>query len=172
MAQLTKKVEEQSCNNEATVKLLDSLMQKIDQLSGSLSTVQADLQRWRQAEAEYDAGNVEEDMTDVGNATASVLMSVTPLTTTPSFVFGETAEIQPAQPTVSQTVPVPTTVPPLFIDPAVRVKTEDSDFSSSYFTPPKFVATPGSRFAGIPAEEVPCINENANVPYGNVTSSG
>ena len=111
-------------------------------------------------------------MTDVGNATASVPMSVTPLTTTPSFVFGETAEIQPAQPTVSQTVPVPTTVPPLFIDPAVRVKTEDSDFSPSYFTAPKFVATPGSRFAGIPAEEVPCIDENANVPSGNVTSSG
>ena len=171
VAQLTKKVEEQSCNNEATVKLLDSLTQKIDQLSGSLSTVQADLQLWKQAEAEYDAGNVEEDMTDVGNATASVPMSVTPLTTTPSFVFGETAEIQPAQPTVSQTVPVPTTVPPLFIDPDVRVKTKDSDFSPSYFTAPKFVATPGSRFLGIPAEEVPRIGENANVPSGNVTSS-
>ena len=83
VAQLTKKVEEQSCNNEVTVKLLDSLTQKIDQLSGSLSTVQADLQRWKQAEAEYDAGNVEEDMTDVGNATASVPMSLTPLTTIP-----------------------------------------------------------------------------------------
>jgi hypothetical protein len=172
VAQLTKKVEEQSCKNEVTVKVLDNLTQKIDQLSGNLSTIQADLQRWKQAEAEYDAGNVEEDMTDVGNATASVPMSVTPLTTTPSFVFGETAEIQPTQPTVSQTVPVPTTVPPLFIDLAVRVKTEDSDFSPSYFTAPKFVATPGSRFLGIPAEEVPRIGENANVPSGNVTSTG
>ena len=152
--------------------MLDSLTQKIDQLSGSLSTVQADLQRWKHAEVEYDAGNVEEDMTDVGNATASVPMSVTPLTTTPNFVFGKTAEIQLAQPTVSQTVPVPTTVPSLFIDAAVRVKTEDSDSSPSYFTAPKFVATPGSRFAGIPAKEVPRIGENANVPSSNVTSTG
>ena len=103
VAQLTKKVEEQSCNNEATVKLLDSLTQKIDQLSGSLSTVQADLQRWKQAEAEYDAGNVEEDMTDVGNVVASVPMSATPSTSTPRFVFGETSEIQPGYPTTSQT---------------------------------------------------------------------
>ena len=51
VAQLTQKVEEQSCDNEVTVKVLDSLTQKIDQLSGNLSTIQADLQRWKQAEA-------------------------------------------------------------------------------------------------------------------------
>ena len=39
VAQLTKKVEEQSGNNEVTVKLLDSLTQKVDQLGGNLSMV-------------------------------------------------------------------------------------------------------------------------------------
>ena len=47
VAQLTKKVEEQSYNNEVIVKLLESLTQKIYQLSGNLSRVQADLQRWK-----------------------------------------------------------------------------------------------------------------------------
>ena len=37
VAQLTKKVEEQSCHNEVIVNVLDSLTQKIDQLSGNLS---------------------------------------------------------------------------------------------------------------------------------------
>ena len=96
MEKLTKRVEEQSKDNEATIAVLTSLTQKIDQLSGNLSTVQADLQRWKNAEAEYNAENMEEDIADVGNTTVSVPMFVTPPASTPNFVFGETAEIQPA----------------------------------------------------------------------------
>ena len=117
VAQLTKKVEEQTCNNEVTVKVLDSLTQKIDQLSGNLSIIQADLQQWKQAEAEYDAGNVEEDMIDVGNAVASVPMSATPSTSTPRFVFGETSEIQPGYPMTSQTTVEWTNNLPPFLKP-------------------------------------------------------
>ena len=117
VAQLTKKVEEQSCNNEVAVKVLDSLTQKIDQLSGNLSTIQADLQQWKQAEVEYDVEKVEEDMTDVGNAVASVPMSATPSTSTHRFVFGETSEIQPGYPTTSQTIVEWTNNIPPFLKP-------------------------------------------------------
>ena len=120
VAQLTKKVEEQSCNNEVIVKVLDSLTQKIDQLSGNLSMVQADLQRWKHAEAAYEAENMEEDMTDVGNAVASVPVSATPSTSTPKFVFGETSEIQPGYPTTSQTtVEWTNNLPPFLKSPKV-----------------------------------------------------
>ena len=51
MEKLTKRVEEQSKDNEATIAVLTSLTQKIDQLSGNLSTVQADMQRWKTMEA-------------------------------------------------------------------------------------------------------------------------
>ena len=84
-------------------------------------------------EAEYNAENMEEDIADVGNTTVSIPIFVTPPASNPNFVFGETAEIQPAQPTVSQTAPVSTTFSPSFINPATRVKTEYSDFESSIF---------------------------------------
>ena len=83
------------------MKVLDSLTKKIDQLTGNLSTIQADFQRWKTLEVQYNTENMEEDMTDVGNTTVLVPMFVTPPTSTPSFAFGETAEIQPAQPTMS-----------------------------------------------------------------------
>ena len=125
MEKLTERLEEQSHNNEVTLKVLDSLTKKIDQLSENLSTIQADFQRWKTLEVQYNAENMEEDMTDVGNTTVSVPMSVTPPTSTPSFVFGETAEIQPAQPTMSQTAPA---YRRLFLlhssSPATRANTE------------------------------------------------
>lgn len=43
LEQLSKRLEEQSTANEVTASALNSLTQKIDQLSGSFSTVQADL---------------------------------------------------------------------------------------------------------------------------------
>ena len=46
---------------------MTSLTQKIDQLSGSVSTVHANLQRGKNAEADYNAENMEEDIADVGN---------------------------------------------------------------------------------------------------------
>ena len=95
------------------------------------------MQRWKHAEEEYNAENMEEDVTDVGSATASVPMSVTPLTSTPYFIFGETAEIQPPQPTASQTMPVSVTFPPSFVDPAIRANTDDADFNTSFFTTPR-----------------------------------
>ena len=59
-------------------------------------------------------------MTDVGNATSSVPMSVTPLTTTPSFAFGETSEILPGYPTTSQTaVEWTNNLPPFLKSPKV-----------------------------------------------------
>ena len=175
VAQLTKKVEEQSCNNEATVKLLDSLTQKIDQLSGSLSTVQADLQRWKQAEAEYDAGNVEEDMTDVGNATASVPMSVTPLTTTPSFVFGETSEIRPGYPTTSQTtVEWTNNLPPFLKPPKVSGGFPEFVPMTSW---PSFehgigLSQPAIPISSVLGDSAAQGSVNAEVLSGNVTSTG
>ena len=41
--QVSKRLEEQSKTNEDSVSVLNSLTQKIDQLSGNFSTVQADL---------------------------------------------------------------------------------------------------------------------------------
>ena len=109
--QLSKRLDEQAKSNEVTASVLDSLVQKIDQLSGNFSSVQADMQRWKTLEAEYNAENMDEDVTDVGNATVSVPMSVTPPVPTINFIFGEAAEIQPAQPTASQTMPVPVNIP-------------------------------------------------------------
>ena len=99
--QLSKRLDEQVKSNEVTASVLDNLAQKIDQLSANLSSVQTDMQRWKHAEEEYNAENMEEDVTDMGNATVSVPMSASPLTSTPYFTFGETAEIQPSQPTAS-----------------------------------------------------------------------
>ena len=76
------------------------------------------------------AENMEEDGTDMGNATASVPMSVTPLTSTPYFIFGETSEIQPPQPTASQIMPIPMTFPPSFVDPAISANAGPSGFTS------------------------------------------
>ena len=159
--QVSKRLEEQSKTNEDTVSVLNSLAQKIDQLSGNFSTVQADLQRWKAMEAEYNAENMEDVMPEMGNTTVSVPMTVTPPVSAPSFVFGETAEIQPAQPTVSQTAPVSTTFSPSFINPTTRVKTEYSDFSPSFFTAPKIEEAQEFTNTGIPI-----------VPSGNVTPTG
>ena len=92
-----------------------------------MSTVQAEMQRWKHAEEEYNAENMEKDATHMGNATASVPMSVTPLIPTPYFIFGETAEIQPPQPTASQTMPVSLAFPPLFVTSATRANLGLSD---------------------------------------------
>ena len=69
------------------------------------------------AEADYNAENMEEDVMDMGNAIASVPMSVTSSTSTPRFVFGETSEIQPDDPTASQTTPVWANNLPPFLKP-------------------------------------------------------
>ena len=175
VAQLTKKVEEQSCNNEVTVKVLDSLTQKIDQLSGNLSMVQADLQRWKQAEVEYDAGNVEEDMTDVGNAKASVPMSATPSTSTPRFVFGETSEIQPGYPTTSQTaVEWTNNLPPFLKPPKVSGGFPEFAPMTSW---PSFghgigLSQPATPIFSVLGDSAAQGSVNAEVLSGNVTSTG
>ena len=92
LEQLSKKLDEQSKANEATASALNTLTQKIDQLSGSFSTVQTDLQRWKTIEAEYNAEHMEDDTPEMGNTAISVPMSVTPLVCTINFVFGEIAE--------------------------------------------------------------------------------
>ena len=183
--QLSKRLDEQAKSNEVTTSVLDSLVQKIDQLSENMSSVQADMQRWKTLETEYNTENMEEDATDMGNATASVPMSVTPLTSTPCFIFGETSEIQPPQPTASQTMPVPVTFPPSFVDPAIRANADYTDFNPAFFATPKsgegqeFTNTgipiiPDELFLnpGIQSEEAPNIDEAVNVPSGNVTPAG
>ena len=80
-------------------------------------------------EAEYNAEKMEEDMTDVGNTEVSAPMSVTPPVSTINFIFGETSEIQPAQPTASQTMPVPVTFPPSFVDSAIRANADYADYN-------------------------------------------
>ena len=87
--QLSKRLDEQTKSNEVTASVLDSLTQKIDQLSENFSTVQADLHRWKTMEAEYNAEHMEEDVTDVGNAVASVPMFVNPPASTPYFFLGK-----------------------------------------------------------------------------------
>ena len=52
-------------------------------------------------EAEYNAENMEDVLPKMGNTTVSVPMTETPPISAPNFVFGETAEIQLVQPTVS-----------------------------------------------------------------------
>ena len=146
LEQLSKRLEKQSKTNEDTVSVLNSLAHKIDQLSGNFSTVQADLRRWKNIEAEYNAENMEDDMPEMGNMAASVPMTVIPPVSMPTFVFGETAEIQPAQPMVSQTAPASTNFSPIFINPATRAKKGYFDFSPSCFTAPKFEDTQGSNF--------------------------
>ena len=145
--QLSKRLDEQAKSNEVTASVLDNLVQKIDQLSESMSTVQAEMQRWKHAEEEYNAENMEEDATDVGNATASVPMSGIPLTSTPHFIFGETAEIQPPQPTASQNMPVSMALPPAFFYPATRANTDDADLNP--FTIPKSGEAQGFTNTGI-----------------------
>ena len=150
-----------------------------------MSSVQTDMQRWKTLETEYNAENMEEDITDVGNAVASVPMSVSPLISTSYFIFGETTEIQPPQPTTSQTMPVPVTLPPSFVDPAIRANTDDADFN--LFTIPKSGEAQGYTNTGIPivpdelflnpgiqSEEAPHWKEavNETVPSGNVTPTG
>ena len=178
--QLSKRLDEQVKSNEVTTSVLDNLVQKIDQLSENMATVQAEMQRWKHAEEEYNAENIEEDVTDMGNATASVPMSATPLTSTPYFIFGETAEIQPPQPTASQTMPIPVTLPSSFVDPAIRANTDDADFNpftiprsgeAQEFTNTGIPIVPDELFlnSGIQSEEAPRIDEAVNVPSGNVT---
>ena len=101
-------------------------------------------------EAEYNAENMEDVLPKMGNTTVSVPMTVTPPVSAPSFVFGEIAEIQPAQPTVSQTAPVSTTSSPTFINPTTRVKTKYSDFNPSFFAAPKIEEAQGFTNTGIP----------------------
>ena len=121
----------------------------------------------------------------MGNATASVPMSVSPLTSTPYFTFGETAEIQPPQPTASQTMPVPVTSSSSFVDPAIRANTDGADFepftllkprraqgsedTDIPFVPDELFLNPGTQ-----TEEAPRWKEtvNVNVPSGNVTPTG
>ena len=100
-------------------------------------------------------------MPEMGNTTVSLPMTVTPPISAPSYVFVETAEIQPAQPTVSQTTPVSMTFSPKFINPTTRVKPEYSDFSPYFFTAPKFEEAERFTKTGIPI-----------VPSGNVTPTG
>ena len=132
-------------------------------------------------EAEYNAENMEEDVTDVGNATASVPMSVNPPASTPYFVFGETAEIQPDYPTASQTMPVSMALPPPFVTSATRANLGLSD--TSFFTIPRFGEAQGFTNTGIPiipdeigpglqSEEAPQVDESVNVPFGNMTPTG
>ena len=186
--QLLKWLDEQTKSNEVTTSVLDSLTQKIDQLSENFSTVQADLQRWKTMEAEYNAENMEEDITDVGNTTVSVSMSVHPPASTPYFVFGETAEIQPDYPTASQTMLVLMALPPPFVTWATRANLGLSE--TSFFTIPKSGEAQGSTITGITivpdetgprvphrqmggqSKEAPHVNEAANVPSGNVTPTG
>ena len=150
-----------------------------------MSSLQAEMQRWKHAEEEYNAENMEEDATDMRNVTASVPMSATPLTSTPYFIFGETAEIQPSQPTASQTMPVSVTLPSSFVDPAIRANAGPFDFPqapevsaghpdsrTSIFTAPKFVTVPRTDFPGIPTEEAPHGDENVDVPIGSMTPVG
>ena len=147
---LPKRLYEQVKSNEVTASVLDNLVQKIDQLSENMSSVQAEMQRWKHAEEEYNAENIEEDVTDVGNAVASVPMSVIPPGSTNYFTFGETAEIQPPQPTASQTMPVSVTFPPSFVDPAIRANADDADFNSSFFTIPRSGRAQEFTNTGIP----------------------
>ena len=183
--QLSKRLEEQVKSTEVTAWVLDNLVQKIDQLSQNMTSFQAEMQRWKHAEEEYNAENMEEDVTDVGNAVASVPMSVSPLTSTPYFIFGETAEIQPPQPTASLTMPTPVTLPPSFVNLAIRANANDADFN--LFTIPKsgeaqeytntgIPIVPDELFLnpGIQSEEAPHWKEavNENAPSGNVTPTG
>ena len=181
--QLSKRLDEQAKSNEMTASVLDNLVQKIDQLSENMSTVQAEMQRWKRAEEEYNAENMEEDVTDVGNAVASVPISVNPPASTPYFVFGETAEIQPDYPTTSQTMPISMALPPTFVDPAIRANTDDANFNP--FTIPQFGEAQRFTNTGIPiipdelflnpgiqSEEAPTVDEAVNVPSGNVTPTG
>ena len=48
--QLSKRLDEQVKSNEVTTSVLDSLVQKIDQLSENMTSVQAEMQRWKHAE--------------------------------------------------------------------------------------------------------------------------
>ena len=86
-------------------------------------------------EIEYNAENMEEDVTDVGNATTSVPMSINPPASTPYFVLGETAEIQSDYPTASQTMPVSMALPPPFVTSATRANL--GLFDTSFFTIPR-----------------------------------
>ena len=153
-----------------------------------MSTVQAEMQRWKHAEEEYNTENMEEDVTDVGNAVASVPMSANPPASTPYFVFGETAEIQPDYPTTSQTMPVSMALPPPFVTSATKANLGLSN--TSFFTIPKSGEAQGYTNTGIPivpddndpriyhgqmggqSEEAPHIDESVNVPSGNVTPTG
>ena len=135
-----------------------------------MSSVQADIQRWKTLETEYNTENMEEDVTDVGNATTSVPMSITPPTSAPYYVFGETSGVRLVQPTASQTMPLPVTFPPSFVDLAIRPNTYNADFNPSFFTIPKSGEAQGSTITGIPiipdeiypgiqSEEAPHIDE-------------
>ena len=145
---MSKRLDEQAKSSEVTASVLDNLVQKIDQLSENFSSVQADMQRWKTLGAEYNAENIEEDITDEGNAIVSVPMSITPPTSTPYFVFGETSEIQPVLPTASQNMPVSMALPPPFVTSATRANLGLSD--TSFFTIPKSGEAQGFTNARIP----------------------
>ena len=143
------------------------------------------MQRWKHAEEENNAEDMEEDVTDVGNATASAPMSITTLASTPYYVFGETSGVRLVQPTASQTMPVPVTFPPSFVDPAIRANTDNADFNPSFFTIPNSGEAQGPTVAGIPiiadelflnsgiqSEEAPNVDEAINVLSSNVTPTG
>ena len=109
--------------------------------------------------------------------------TVTPLTSTPYFIFGETAEIQPPQPTASQTMPVSMALPPPFVTSATRanlglpdtlVFTIPRSGEAQEFTNTGIPIVPDELFLnpGIQSEEAPRIDEAVNVPYGNVTPTG
>ena len=175
VAQLTKKMEEQSGSNGVTVKVLESLTQKVDQLSGNLLMVQADLQRWKHAEAAYEAENMEEDVTDVGNAIASVPMSVTPCTSTPRFVFGETSKSQPGYPTTSQTIVEWTNNFPPFLKPP-KVSGGFHEFVS-ITSWPSFehgigLSQPATPISSVLRDSAAQGSANAEVSSGNVTPTG
>ena len=108
-------------------------------------------------------------------------MSITPPTSTPYFVFGETSEIQLVLPTASQNMQVSMALPPPFVTSATRANLGLSD--TSLLTIPKSGEAQVFTNTGIPiipdeigprikSEEAPNIDEAVNVPSGNVTPTG
>ena len=175
VAQLTKKVEEQSCNNEVIVKVLDSLTQKIDQLSGNLSMVQADLQRWKHAEAAYEAENMEEDVTDVGECSSISTHVCNPFYFYPRFVFGETSESQTGYPTTSQTTVEWTNNLPPFLKPP-KVSGGFPEFVP-IISWPSFehgigLSQPATPISSVLRDSAAQGSANAEVSSGNMTPTG
>ena len=98
---------------------------------------QADLQRWKNAEEDYNAANMEDDTPQMRNTVVSVPICVTLLVSTIRFVFGDTAQIHPDYPTASQAMPVSMIFFASFSNPATRANAGLPSFASmtSEFSP-------------------------------------